>query len=100
MAQIGISSYRLTEPINEFFHSFSTHFVLFHLIVFGLIGGIVFAYNNISNFEIVLEACVTIIGGIQSGGMFLGIGLKMKKVKELHLKLQEIVDEAIASKFI
>ena len=32
-------------------------------------------------------------GTIQCGGMFFGIGIKMKKIKALHLQLQKIVDE-------
>lgn len=99
MAKIGIYSYRLTEPTNEFFNSSSTYFILFHVIVFVLIGGIVYATNNVSDFTIVLETCVTIIGGIQCGGMYLSIGLKMRKVKALHLKLQKIVDDAVTSRF-
>lgn len=93
MSWLGIHSYRLKEPINEFFHSFFTYFNLVHAIIFVIISSVWFAMTNISQAGIMLEACMIAIAGLQYSGMFLSIGLKMKKVKSLHLKLQEIVDE-------
>ncbi|XP_055308660.1 uncharacterized protein LOC129572676, partial [Sitodiplosis mosellana] len=90
-ADMGIYLHCLTEQMNELLKPFYT--VLFHVIVFGLIGGVVFATNNLLDF--VLETSV--IAGIQCDGMFLTIGLKMKIVKVLRLKLQQIVDEDIAN---
>lgn len=95
MTKIGIYSYQLTNPSNEFFSSFMTYFILLNGTVFTIISSAVFVYKHLSDFQIVLETCLILIAGIQSCGAFLSIGLKMKEMKLLHLKLQAIVDEGI-----
>lgn len=92
MARIGIYSYRLTEQTNEFYKSIAAYYICFFLI--GLsISTCVFVFENLSNFNEATVAILSAIGGLQAVGMFISIGLKMKKVKVLHLKLQEIVDK-------
>lgn len=53
-----------------------------------------FVYKNVSQFELALHTSLIVIAGFQCGGMVLGVGLKMDKVKALHIKLQEIVDKS------
>lgn len=93
MARCGIHSHRLNEPVNEFFHSFSTYFMLFHIIVVCIISSSVFVYQHSSDLEVAFATCLIVVAGLQCGGMFLSVGLKMTTVKTLHLKLQEIIDD-------
>lgn len=99
MAWLGIYSYKLTEPTNEFFKSIVALFFMFNSFVMIIISSILFIMKYISDIQGCLGAFKIAISGIQCGGMHLSVGLKMKKVKALHLKLQEIVDESINNYF-
>lgn len=92
MEFIGIHSYHLTEPTNDFFKSFGTYYILFSIVSVFLISS---AYTAIfsSEFQTGIQAWLLVIAGLQSGGMFLSIGLEMQRIKTLQLKLQAIVDE-------
>lgn len=93
MARLGIHSYNLTDPSNEFFKSFATFYHLFTAAMFFIISSGVFVYLHWPNLETVLEPLLVVMCGIQYVGMFLSVGLNMRKVKLLHLTLQHIVDE-------
>lgn len=93
MSKIGIYSYHLTDQTNEFFKSFATYYMLFSVFVIDTAASAMGIYENKDNLELVLEATLTVIAGIQCGGMYLSIGFNMKSVKALHLILQGIVDE-------
>lgn len=92
MTHLGIYSDNLTEPTNEFFESISSYYVLISIIL-AFTASAVFILKNSSDVKPSLGAMKICVGVVQCGGMFLGIGLKMIKVKALHLKLQSIVDE-------
>lgn len=96
MSWLGISSHRLTEPTNEFFKSIGTYYILLAVFFIFIISS---AYTQAvsSNFTTVIQAWLLIVAGLQSGGMFISVGLQMKNIKILHLKLQGIVN---GSKFI
>lgn len=95
MVWLGIHSYRLTEPTNEFLHAISSYCVFFSVFMFTIISSAVFAYKNFSlQFDAALEAVFIVIAGLQASGMFISVGVEMKAVKTLHLKLQEIVHES------
>lgn len=92
MAPLGIYSHRLTETTNEFYSSIAPyHFICFD-VVFLTLSSAVFAIQNVSAITLALQNLTLIIGGMQCAGMFISIGINMKKVKVLHLKLQAIVD--------
>ncbi|XP_031617477.1 odorant receptor 4-like [Contarinia nasturtii] len=91
MARIGIHSHNLDDPTNEFFKRFISFYFLF-VIVFLIVGSIVFACINWPQYNVISEPCLIAVGCLQVGGMFLGFGLKMKTVKQLHHELQAIVD--------
>lgn len=86
----------LNKPSNEFFKSFATYYVLFSVISFTIGSSAVFVYKYSSHFEVVSEPCLIVIAGLQAVGMFVSVGLKMKQIKVLHIKLQEIVDESMS----
>lgn len=92
MAYIGINSHRLTESTNEFFCSIVAYFILFNLFCWCVVSSTVFVYQNRENLELALLTALVIVAGLQAGGMFLAVGLKMATVKTLHLRLQEIID--------
>lgn len=98
MFKLGIYSYDLIEPKNEFFTSFATYYILlFTVVTCYLISTTIFVYKNAANFGEALDPCFLIIGGAQLGGMYLCTGLKMKTIKLVHLKLQQIVDNSTLS---
>ena len=96
MTFIGIYSNRLTEPTNEFFKSFFTYYILAAVTSCLLTSGTFFLRYHAYEVKPALGAFKIVFSGIQCGGMFLGIGLKMIIVKALHLELQRLVDEGIA----
>lgn len=93
MSRFGIQSHNLNEPTNEFFKSPATYYVLINVILFTIISSAIFIYENVSQFELALQTSIIVIAGLQCGGMFLTFGLNIKKVKELHINLQNFVDE-------
>lgn len=91
MSWLGIHSYHLTETTNEFFKSFGTYYILLSIVsIFIVSSGYTALFS--SEFQIVIQATLLVVAGSQSGGMFLSIGLQMKKIKILQLKLQGIID--------
>lgn len=92
MTRLGLSSHRLTEPTNEFFKSFMPYFNLSFLSINLILCGVLMVWNW-PVLDLILEPLLIIIAGMQSGGMFLSVGLKMKQVKVLNLAVQKIVDD-------
>lgn len=92
MAELGIYSNRLTEPTNEFFNNRIAHAIVGCLLV-AIISNILFVWFGKTNSKSIRESLVLIVTSYQALGAYLNFGLKMKRVKELHLKLQEISDE-------
>lgn len=93
MGWLGIHSKHLDRPTNEFYTSFTAYYVLFNVVAFTIISSVVYMYLNIEHFEIISESGLVAIAGVQVAGMFLTIGINLKKVKLLHITLQEIVDK-------
>lgn len=91
MNKIGIYSYRLTEPNNEFFKSIIAYNILL-MKGFTVILSVAFVYLHWPNFDMICEPIHVIFGAVQAFIMYTSIGIQMKNVKILHLKLQEIVD--------
>lgn len=50
-------------------------------------------FRHFPELDLILEPLLIIIAGMQSGGMFLSIGLSMNKVKALYLTVQKIVHD-------
>ncbi|XP_055295179.1 uncharacterized protein LOC129564952 [Sitodiplosis mosellana] len=44
-------------------------------------------------YDVISEPCLIAVGCMQVLGMYIGVGLKMKRVKQLHLCLQELIDK-------
>lgn len=93
MTRIGIYSYNLTEPTNEFISSPIAWFIVINILI-GMISSAVFIQKNLTDFKAVLETLLVIIGVIQCLGGYLNIASKMDKVKAVHFKLQGIVDQS------
>lgn len=58
-----------------------------------ILSSFAFGYKNWPQLEVISASCLIISGQSQTFGMFLSFGLKMEKVKALHVKLQGIVDD-------
>lgn len=84
---------RWIEPIKEFFKSPVNFYFLFNVVSFLVIASAVHLYKNTIAFILVIQVFQQIVGGSQCTGMCINIGINMEKIKLLHKKLQEIVDE-------
>lgn len=94
MTYLGVYTKRLTEPINEL-HKSIFCYCLFVIMSISATGCATFIYRDPTNVKAALRATKTCCGIFQCTGMFIGVGCKMIKVKALHLRLQQIVDEGI-----
>lgn len=90
MTNLGIYSHSTT----NFFHSLSALCILSFLLI-AIILSSVFAYKNALYTKHTLESLVLLVTSFQAFGAYLNIGLKMAKIRELHLKLQAIADEGL-----
>lgn len=93
MARLGLYSYRLSEPSNEFFYSLASYYFLLAGEILSVLTSALFVYKHWPQFNIVSQPCLIIIGSSVCFGIFLSVGLKLKSITTLHLKLQEITDE-------
>lgn len=100
MTPLGLYSYRLTEPINEFYTSIAPYYIAFFVFIFLTFSTAVFTFQNVSQINLALQNVSLFIAGIQCAGMYINIGNNMKNIKVLHLKLQGIVDTGITNAFI
>lgn len=100
MCLLGISSTRLTEPTNEFLQSINSYIILFGLAGLLFTCSIVSTIIHIDNIILALRTLVLIIGATQCIGSFVCIGLKMKEVKQIFLKVQHHVDNGILLLFL
>lgn len=89
MANLGIYSNSI-----EFGNSLSALCILLFLLI-AIILSAVFACKNSLHSKHTLESLVLMVTSLQAFGAYLNIGLKMKKVRELHLKLQAVADEGL-----
>lgn len=92
MTRLGLSSHRLTENSNEFHKSFVPYYNLSFLSINLILCGVIMFWNW-PDLDSILEPLLIIIAGVQSGGMFVSVGLKMKQVKKFYLAVQKIIDD-------
>lgn len=92
MTRIGLSSNELESPTNEFFKSFVPYYNLSFLSINIIMCGVIMFWY-FPDLDLVLEPLLIIIAGVQSGGMFLSVGLNMKHVKTFFLAVQKIIDD-------
>lgn len=95
MAKLGVHSYDLNEPKNEFFRSPSAFCIVLILCVFSITSTGFYAYENIMRFEAALQGLFVLIAAFQCLGMFVAVGLKKRQVKDVQLKLQHMIDEGM-----
>lgn len=94
-ARIGIFSHHLTDRTNDFFKSYPSYHVLFFVTCGFITSSTLFVCTHLTEFGLALQTACIVIAGYQCLGMFLGVGLKLHKVKEFHRTIQNIVDEGI-----
>lgn len=97
MAKLGIHSYDLTVPKNEFFRSPAALCIVSILCIFSITSTGCYAFKNIEKFDTALQAIFVLIAGIQCLGMYVTVGLKKRQVKDVQLKLEHMVDEGMFS---
>lgn len=86
LVPLGIYSNRPTEPTNEFFKSIGPYYTQFFVIICLTLSPALFAYKNSSQIALVVQTTSLFVAGSQCAGMFISLGLNMKKIKILHLK--------------
>lgn len=91
-SRIGLYTYRLSDPNNEFSKAPGCCYVIFSLASFHVISSALFVSKSLSEFTTMLATSLMIIAGLQGLGLLLSVAFNMDKVKELHRTLQEIVD--------
>lgn len=92
MAWLGVRSYRFTGQTNEFFNSIIPYYLLLVGISYTL-SSFVYSYMKWPRLEMMSDAILIGLGGVQIICIFFCFGSKMRTIKEVHLKLQQIVDE-------
>lgn len=95
LTRIGIHCQQPDEQTNVFFRTFTAYYYLFTIFSFTITSSAVFAYKNWPQMDIISEPCLIVIAGLQVIGMYLSVGINIRKVKALHNELQEIVDKGI-----
>lgn len=93
MVRIGLHSYNLTEPNNEFFRSIGAYYILSTSVLVLILSSAVYVFKNVSDFEDVSEPLFVILAGVQIVCIFSSVGLNMKTIKGLQIELQALVDE-------
>lgn len=95
MVWLGIYSHDLIEPTNEFFKSFTSYYILIIMVV-ALWGSAAFIQEFWSvKAKETLGAIKISFTAAQVFGSFSSVGINMSKIKAIHLRLQEIVDEGM-----
>lgn len=94
MARIGIYPNNIAEPTNSLLIPIAFYYVLFNFLI-TVISSAVLISKNLSDFKIVIDGSILIVGSSQCFGEYFFIGLKMNKAKALHLDLQDFVDEGM-----
>lgn len=93
LARLGIYVLQTIEPSNRFY-KFSPNFYIFVLIAVSILASGGYVFENIhTNVRLALNACIMVISTFQWLGMYFGIRLEMCQIKNLHRKLQSIVDK-------
>lgn len=59
----------------------------------------IYVFQNVNHFRLVLRAILVICASLQCIGSYVGIGLNMKEVKQLQLKMQEFVAKGKSWRF-
>lgn len=93
MSFLGLYSYNLEEPTNEFFRTFGSYYVVFTLLLCSYGCGAFVSKNWSVNVSGSLGAIKIGFAMIQSVGSFVNIGLNKRHIKAIHLELQQSVDE-------
>ena len=92
--RMGIFSTSIITPPFKFFRIWGDYYLWTSLFLF-LVSSILFVATNYTDINPTLKTIPMIIGGCQSLGMFLGAGLRTKKIASVREKLQAIVDEGM-----
>lgn len=75
-------------------YPFTSHFILVDLTAFIVLNA-VFVYQNTSQFDAVLGACIFIFGIGQSVGMFFCYAINLSEIQTVHMEIQKIIDKLI-----
>lgn len=93
MAWLGIYPRNFDDPTNDFFKSFGCFYVLITLTI-SFCGSTAFIEKNWSvDLITTLEAFKIFMATLQCGGSFVNIGLNLNKIRDVHMALQQLVNE-------
>lgn len=98
MARIGIYPYDIKKPTSKIYTSFAFYYFIISLTI-PVMSGTVLILQKMSDFKSIIRDILMIIGSIQSFAVYYFIGLKINKIKTLHLNLQKTIDEGMLNLF-
>lgn len=90
--RMGIIPTSIITPPHKFFRTFTDYYVWIVLFLF-LVSSIMYVLENSQDLNNCLKTIPMIIGGIQSLGMFMGVGFRSSHIVTLREKLQTLVDK-------
>lgn len=90
--RIGIIPTSIITPPHKYFRIFTDYYVWIVLFLF-LVSSIMYVLGNFEDLNNSLKTIPMIIGGIQSLGMFMGVGFRSSLIVTLREQLQALVDE-------
>lgn len=92
MAKLGLHSYRLHEKTNEYAKTFAAYYIQLSMLMAMFVSALFIYVYVETELKASLGAFKIIIGTGQCAGTFFCLGMKLSKIKALHIKLQELVD--------
>lgn len=96
--RMGIIPTSVITPPFKFFRTWGDYYLWISLFAF-LISSILFVAGNYDDINPTLKTIPMIIGGCQSLGMFLSVGLRSDMIATLREKLQAIVEAGAPTVF-
>lgn len=92
MAWLGMDICSNDASSSKFFKSITTYYFAFIIYAFLIGSNAVMVYNSWPEITSMWQPLSIVFSGFQIGGMYLSIGVHLKKMNTLHFQLQQIVD--------
>lgn len=91
MTPLGLHSYKLNDPSIELFYHPAVYYATVFL-TYSFVSAFVYLCQNIDNVKEALESFKILAGGAKVGICSFIVAFQMRKIKTLHIQLQEHVD--------
>lgn len=100
LSRLGVYSNEfLSESISRCQKS-AANFIILVSGVLLIISSAVFVYQNSLDFNVALRMSIIALGQSQATGMFFSFVIKIDQIRQLHVKLQQIIDCGFKGKLV